>query len=209
MAWALDRCLVLMHPIMPFITEALWGGLAPRDRPLVHAAWPELEAAALVDAQADAEIGWVIRLIEGVRSVRAELNVPPRAQIPMVLTGHSPATGERLLRNSALIQRLASVSECAVADEAPPGSVTLALEDCAVNLELAGVIDIGAERARLEKTLGRVRKDADGLAAKLGNRNFLAKAPEEVVEEQRERLAAAHSEALRLETALTRLAALG
>jgi valyl-tRNA synthetase len=208
MAWALDRCLVLLHPIMPFLTEALWGQLADREKLLVHAAWPELDAGALVDPQADVEIGWVIRLIEGVRSVRAELNVPPRAQIPMVLTGHSPAIGERLLRNAALIQRLATLSECAVADEAPSGSVTLALEDCAVSLELAGVIDIGAERARLEKSLGKARKDADGLERKLGNENFLAKAPKEVVEEQRERLSAARSEAAKLESALTRLAAL-
>ena len=208
MAWALDRCLVLLHPIMPFVTEALWGQLAPRDKPLVHAAWPELDATALIDALADAEIGWVIRLIEGVRSVRAELNVPPKAQVAMVLTGHTPAVGERLLRNHALIQRLGTLSECAVADEAPAGSVTLALEDCAVNLELAGVIDIEAERARLEKTLGKVRKDADGLERKLGNESFLAKAPQEVVDEQRDRLAAARSEAAKLEGALTRLAAL-
>jgi valyl-tRNA synthetase len=209
MAWALDQCLILMHPIMPFVTEALWGQLGPRDRMLVHAPWPTLDAAQLTDPAADSEIGWVIRLIEGVRSVRSELNVPPKAEIAMVITGHEPAVGERLLRNSALIQKLAGLSACAVADAAPAGSVTLALEDCAVNLGLAGVIDIAAERARLEKALGKVRKDADGLEKKLGNANFLAKAPEEVVEEQRERLAAARSEAARLESALARLASLG
>ncbi len=87
--------------------------------------------------------------------------------------------------------------------------MTLALEDCAVNLGLAGVIDIAAERARLEKTLGKIQKDTNGLEKKLGNESFLAKAPEEVVEEQRERLAAARSEAARLEGALARLASLG
>ena len=209
MAWALDHCLVLLHPIMPFITEALWGQLATRDRPLIHAAWPSLVPSEVADPAADAEIGWVIRLIDGIRSVRAELNVPPKAQIGMVLTGHAPAVGERLLRNAPLIQRLGCLSECAVADEMPPGSITLAFEDCAVNLQIAGVIDIRAERARLEKSLGKIRKDADGLEKKLGNQNFLSKAPEEVVEEQHERLAAARSEAAKLESALTRLAALG
>src|SRR5690606_39876190 len=110
--------------------------------------------------------------------------------------------------NAALVQRLGGLSECVVSDETPPGSVTLALEDGAANLQLAGIIDIAAERARLEKSLGKVRKDADGLERKLGNENFLAKAPEEVVDEQRERLAAARSEAAKLEGALTRLAAL-
>ncbi len=208
MAWALDQCLVLLHPIMPFITEALWSQLASRDRMLVHAAWPQLDPSQVADPEADSEVDWVIRLIEGIRSVRSELNVPPKAQIAMVITGHSPAVGHRLLRNAALIQRLAGLSECGVADEAPAGSVTLALEDCAINLALAGVIDIAAERARLEKTLGKIQNDAKGLEKKLGNENFLAKAPEEVVDEQRDRLAAARSEAARLESALARLARL-
>jgi valyl-tRNA synthetase len=209
MTWALDQCMILLHPIMPFITEALWGQLGPREHMLVHASWPTLDAAQLSDPAADSEIGWVIRLIEGVRSVRSELNVPPRAQIAMVMTGHTPMVGERLLRNSTLIQRLAGLSECAAADEPPPGSVTLALDDCAISLALAGVIDIAAERARLQKTLAKARKEAESLERKLANDAFLAKAPEEVVAEQRDRLAAALAEAARLESALGRLASLG
>ena len=133
MAWALDRCLVLLHPIMPFVTEALWGQLGPARAACsctppgpssTPPRWPILRPTPRSTGS--------IRLIDGVRSVRAELNVPPKAQIAMVMTGHSPEVGERLLRNAALIQRLAGLSECAVADEAPAGSVTLALEDCAV-----------------------------------------------------------------------------
>ncbi|HET7409485.1 MAG TPA: valine--tRNA ligase, partial [Paracoccaceae bacterium] len=86
MAWALDQCLVLLHPIMPFLTEALWGQLDQRDRLLIHAPWPQLDPAEVADPAADAEIRWVIRLIDGIRSVRAELNVPPKAPIAMVLT---------------------------------------------------------------------------------------------------------------------------
>ncbi len=209
MAWALDQCVILLHPIMPFLTEALWGELATRNTPLIHAAWPVLTPADAADPAADAEINWVIRLIDGIRSARAELNVPPRAQIDMVLTVHAPEVADRLRRNAPLIERLAGLSGSAVADEAPSGSITLALDDCAVNLQVAGVIDIAAERARLEKSLGKVRKDAVGLEKKLGNENFLAKAPDEIVEEQRERLAAARSEAAKLEGALARLASLG
>ncbi|MEM6623351.1 MAG: valine--tRNA ligase [Pseudomonadota bacterium] len=208
MAWALDQCLVLLHPIMPFITEELWGTLAPRDKPLIHADWPDLNAAALADADADREIGWVIRLIDGIRSVRAEMNVPAGAQIELVLTGHSVEVAHRMLRNSQLIQRLARLSECAVAEHAPEGSVTIALDDCAANLPLKGVIDVAQEKARLQKTLGKSEKEIKGLQGKLSNQGFLAKAPEEVIEEQRDRLAIAEAEAARLSQALERLAGL-
>ena len=116
---------------------------------------------------------------------------------------------ERLLRNSALIQRLARLSEVAVADQAPDGSVTIALTECAVNLPLKGVIDVAAESVRLKKALDKVSKEIMGLEKKLSNQGFLAKAPEEVVEEQRERLAAAQSEAGKLQAASERLASLG
>ena len=207
MSWALDNCLILLHPIMPFLTEELWGALGERAKPLIHTDWPEL--GDLTDTQADREVGWVIRVIEGIRSVRAEMNVPAGARIDMVLTGHNPEVAHRLLRNSQLIQRLARLNECAVAERAPEGSVTLALEDCTVNLPLAGVIDFAAERGRLQKTLDKVAKEAGALEKKLSNQGFLAKAPAEVVEEQRDRLSAATDEQARLGAALARLADLG
>ncbi|MEM7177561.1 MAG: class I tRNA ligase family protein, partial [Pseudomonadota bacterium] len=207
-AWALDQCLILLHPIMPFISEELWGSLADRQRMLVHADWPSLDEA-MIDPAADAEITWVIRLIEGVRSARVEMNVPAGAKIEMVLTGHDGPVAMRLLRNAPLIQRLARLSECAVAEQAPEGSVTIPLEDCSVNLPLADVIDVAAERARLEKSGAKVAKEIKGLSGKLANEAFLAKAPGHVVEEQRERLAAARAELEKLETAISRLAGLG
>ncbi|MEM6664497.1 MAG: valine--tRNA ligase, partial [Pseudomonadota bacterium] len=209
MAWALDQCLILLHPIMPFITEELWSVLAAeRPKPLIHMNWPDLDLS-LADEAADTEMNWVIRVIEGIRSVRAEMNVPAGAKIELVLTGHSPAVGERMLRNSQLIQRLARLSECAVADSAPEGSVTIALQDCAINLPLAGVIDVAAEKSRLDKAVGKISKEIMGLEKKLGNEGFLAKAPEEVVEEQRERMSIASSERDRLNAALERLAGIG
>jgi len=207
-AWALDECLKLLHPVMPFITEELWGQIAERDTMLVYADWPDLPLD-LADAAADAEMGWVIRVIEGVRSVRAEMNVPAGAQLPMVVTGGGAAVADRLARNGALIERLARLSAIEQAAEAPKGCVTLALEDCAISLKLAGVIDVAAETARLEKALAKLGKEVGGLEGKLANERFLANAPEEVVAEQRERLAAALAERDRLTAARRRLSDLG
>ncbi|MEO1532413.1 MAG: class I tRNA ligase family protein, partial [Pseudomonadota bacterium] len=205
--WALGQIVAALHPIMPFITEELWKGIG-REGLCAHAPWPVL-SPDLVDEAADQEIGWTIRLIEGVRSLRAEMNVPAGAQIELVLTGHDPATAMRLLRNAELVQRLARLREVAVAEEAPEGSVTFAMEDCAVNLPLAGVIDVSAEKARLDKEMGKLGKEIGGLQGKLANEKFLAKAPEEVVAEQRERLAVAEAERARLAQAMERLARLG
>jgi valyl-tRNA synthetase len=205
MAWALDQCLKLLHPVMPFVTEELWGQIAEREGLLIHADWPDLPPD-LADPAADAEMGWVIKVIEGVRSVRAEMNVPVGARIPMVLTGAGDAVTERLARNGALIQRLARLSGITLADQAPKGSVTLAMQDCAINLPLAGVIDVAAEQARLNKQLAKLVKEIGGLQGKLANEKFLAKAPEAVVAEQRERLAGAEAERDKLIAALARLA---
>jgi len=206
MAWALDQCLVMLHPIMPFVTEELWGMMADREKPLIHAAWPSLDVAALTDPEADAEIGWIIRLIEEIRSVRAEMNVPAGARIELLLTGHTPEAAHRLHRNSGLVRKLARLSKCAVAERAPEGSVTIAIGDCAANLPLQGVVDIAAERARLEKALIKSSKEIKSLEGKLENQIFLARAPEEVVEEQRDRLAVAKAEAARLSVAVDLLA---
>jgi valyl-tRNA synthetase len=208
-AWAFDQCLILTHPIMPFITEELWGRLgAGRQNMLVHTDWPAYAAADLADPDADAEMGWTVKLIEAIRSVRAEMNVPPGAEIEMVMTGFSMEAAQRLLRNSALIQRLARLSECAVADRAPQGSITVAVEDATVCLPLAGVIDVAAETARLGKALKKIEGEIGGLTKKLANEAFLSKAPEAVVAENRERLVSAQAEAAALRAAAARVAAL-
>ncbi|MGF1502872.1 MAG: valine--tRNA ligase [Paracoccaceae bacterium] len=205
MAWALDHCLVLLHPIMPFITEELWRGIAPRQKHLMLTDWPALPDA-LADPDATAEIGWIIRAIEEIRSVRAEMNVPAGAQIPLVVTGHGAEVWARIGRNRELLSRLARLSSIEEAASAPAGAVTVALEDSALSLPLAGVIDVGAERARLEKAIAKLDKEMGGLRAKLGNEKFLEKAPEEEIAKQRERLATAEGERGRLDAALSRLA---
>ncbi len=207
MAWAIDQCLILLHPIMPFVTEALWGQIAERAKPLIHADWPTY-GAELADPEADAEIGWTIALIEAIRSVRAEMNVPPSAKVPLVLVEDGGQAERRISENLPLISRLARVEGFSEASAPPRGAVTISLEGAAVCLPLADVIDGKAEKARLDKALAKVEKEIGGLEKKLSNEAFLAKAPDEVVEEQRERLSAAQEEASRLSAASARAAAM-
>jgi len=208
MAWAIDQCLILLHPIMPFITEQLWGDIAPRQKMLIHADWPQYRAADLVDASADHEMTWVISLIEKVRSVRAEMRVPAGAKIDMILLELDAAGQAALAGNIAMIRRLARIEQVIEATDAPKGAVTIALEGGTLCLPLAGVIDIEAEKARLQKALGKLEGEAGGLKKKLANEKFLAKAPAEVVAAQRARLAALDEEMTTLNTAFARVCAL-
>ncbi|MEL6680208.1 MAG: class I tRNA ligase family protein, partial [Pseudomonadota bacterium] len=208
MAWALDQCLLMLHPIMPFITEELWGSIADRRKMLVHGDWPSY-GAEIADPAADAEMGWVIGLIEQIRSVRAEMNVSPAAKTGLVMVGADAESRARLENNWALISRLARVESVDWADAEPSGAVTLPLQGATACLPLAGLVDVAGEGKRLENALGKLGKEINGLTSKLGNEKFLAKAPEEVIAEQRERLAEAEAEAARLRRAQERVAALG
>jgi len=210
MAWVLDQCFILLHPIMPFITEELWGLTAPeggRAKMLVHADWPTY-GAELIDAEADREMNWVIGLIEDIRSSRAQMGVPVGLKLPMVLAEADTAARAALARNEALIFKLAridSLTETAI----PKGSISIAAPGAVFGLPLEGVIDVKAEKARLEKALAKLQKEAAGLRAKLENPKFIANAAEEVIEESRENLAARSEEAEKVAAAVKRLAELG
>ncbi|HEX4197186.1 MAG TPA: valine--tRNA ligase [Caulobacteraceae bacterium] len=207
-AWTLQICLKLLHPISPFITETLWGEFGdPAEGMLITAPWPE-PPDAWIDAEAEAELDWLIALIDAVRSIRAETNVPQQAKAPLVLVGAGPATRERLARHGTLIERLARLSGIALADAAPAGAVQFVIGEATGALAIAEVIDVAAERTRLAKEIAALVADADRTAKKLNNADFVARAPEEVVEENRERLAEAESARAKLEGALERLATL-
>ncbi len=207
LAWTLDQCLKMLHPFMPFVTERLWGEIAERPRMLAVSDWPEI-GAELVDEAAEGRMRRLIGLIEAVRSVRAEMNVPPSARLELLLTEGDAALEAEIREAMPLIERLGRIERFARAEAPPAGAVTLTLPAGAVCLPLAGVVDGAAERARLEKALAKAEKEAEGIARKLDNPGFLAKAPEEVVEENRERLAAAREEAERLRAAAARAAEL-
>ncbi|GAB4282252.1 MAG: valine--tRNA ligase [Roseovarius sp.] len=205
MAWVIDQCLILLHPIMPFITEELWGRLGSRDKMLIHADWPEY-GAELIDLQADREINWVIALIEAVRSARAQLNVPAGLQVPMLEIELDPAGREAWARNEAMIRRLARIDSLTHSPTLPRGAITIAVEGGVFALPVAELIDVEAERARLQKALARLEAEIGGLRKRLDNPRFAENAPEEVVAETRENLRARESEQAKLNAALERLA---
>jgi valyl-tRNA synthetase len=209
MAWVIDQCLLLLHPFMPFVTEELWGTLGARPKMLVHGDWPDYAPGELVDAEASAEMGWVIGLIEAVRSARGEMRVPVGLKVPLVEVDLSDAGRAYWTRNAALIQRLARIDSLTKADAMPKGAVTIAVEGATLGLPLEGIIDIDAEKARLEKALEKLGKELGGLRGRLGNPKFVESAPEDIVEETRAQLAAKEEEAGRLEAARARLAELG
>jgi valyl-tRNA synthetase len=205
-AWARDQILKLLHPFMPFITEELWAATAavPRDSLLVVADWPQIHVPDAMAASA--EMNWVIDLIKGVRSVRAEMNVPAGAKIPLVLTGASEVSAVRLAKHIDVIATLARLSSAEAAPAIPKGSAQFVLEEAVVALPLGDVIDFAKERARLEKDLKKTQDEIARFDAKLSNEQFVAKAPEDVLAEQREKRAEAAAVAARLTDAIGRLA---
>ncbi len=206
MGWVLDQCMILLHPIMPFITEELWQTTAKRGNMLVHAAWPSYQAADFVDEKADHEMTWVISLIEEVRSARAQMHVPAGLHIPMLQLELDAAGRAAWDRNEALIKRLARVESLSEIRDMPKGAITIAVDGGTFCLPLAEIIDVAAEKARLEKTLAKLEKELGGLRGRLSNEKFLASAPEDVVDETRDAAAAKDDEAAKLKAALARLA---
>jgi valyl-tRNA synthetase len=203
----LGTILRLLHPAIPFVTETIWDefGYGPQ-LSLVHAAWPHASAVHEA-AAARAELDWVVRFITGVRTVRAEMNVPPSVLCPVLLREASPVTMARAKAWSDVARRMGRMSEIGVArDAVPAGSAQLVLDEATLVLPLAGVIDLGAERARLERDRARAMEEAEKVARKLANAEFVTRAKPEVVAENRAREQAALADAARISAALERLA---
>jgi valyl-tRNA synthetase len=204
--FVLDEILKLLHPFMPFLTEELWrvtGETGPkRDTMLVLAPWPQSKGFA--DPNAESEIGWLVDLVSAIRSVRSEMNVPAATQIPLALLA-GKETRERAGRWGEAIKRLARLSEITFIDAPPKGSVQLLVRGEVAALPLVGVIDLAAERARLEKELGKIADDINRIDKKLGNADFMARAPEDIVEEQREKREEAEGRQAKVREALERL----
>jgi valyl-tRNA synthetase len=206
-AWVLARTLHLLHPLAPFVTEELWDKLfgAPGGM-LIVAAWPEL-SRTLVDPAAERDLAWLIGAISAIRSARSELNVPPAAQLHLLVLEASADTLERLQRHDDALRRLARLADVAVGAGAPPsGAIQVVHEEAILALPVAGVIDLAQERQRLAKELERARHETAKIAAKLDNPSFVERAPPEVVAEQRERLAEWRNTGTRLAQALGRIA---
>ncbi|MCJ9430239.1 valine--tRNA ligase [Kordiimonas marina] len=202
--WVLDQILVLLHPFMPFITEELWHATRD-DRPydLIAAQWPTVTAA---DAAAGEEVNWAIKFITEIRSIRAEMNVPASAKATALVVGASDATKARLDAFQDMLCRLARLEVAKAVDTAETkGAAQLVVDEATVYLPLADLMDLDAEKARLEKNAGKLEKEAGGLRGRLNNQGFVAKAPAHVVEEAKEQLADLEAQLEKTKAALKRL----
>ena len=204
----MDRILTLLHPFMPFITEELWGRLVehgePRTSMLIEAQWPDFSKWPK-DEAACAEMNWLIALISGVRSVRAEFNVPPSAKFPATFINVDEEQRRGLTANTKIISTMARLSDIKFSDKMEPGSIQFTTSSLTASLKLSGVIDFDKERARLERDLQRCESEIVRFDAKLANKSFVSRAPEEVIEEQKEKRAEAIAMKKRLSEALARL----
>lgn len=202
-AWVLEQIIRLLHPIMPFITEELWHRDDEGRSPLIAEKWPEL---SFRDDGAAAEMDWLVRLISDIRALRAEINVPPAARMPILVAGAAAATQARLERHRDLILTLARGAAIELVSEIPAkGTVQLVAEEATFGLPLAGLVDLDQEKTRLRREIDKFAGEIDKVAKKLGNEAFVAKAKPEIVEEQRERLTEWEAARTKLSQALERL----
>jgi valyl-tRNA synthetase len=232
-AWVRDEILKLLHPFMPFITEELWAVTSARTQLLTLTPWPvkaELTAPqqALLtavacdpysaaeplanpskpyfrDETAEAEIGWVVDLVTAIRSIRSEMNIPPATLTPLVLIGVSAKSKARAERWSDVVKRMSRLADISFADHAPAGAVQLLIRGEVAALPLKGIVDVAAQRTRLGKEIAKADADIMRVDLKLGNKSFLANAPEGIVDDEKEKREAAVARKTKFVEALERL----
>jgi valyl-tRNA synthetase len=204
MGWVIDQCLIMLHPIMPFITEELWGRLSTRNTMLVHCNWPEFDSG-LIDNVADREMNWVVNLIEAIRSARAQMRVPAGLKIPMIFLEMDDEAKKAWKNNSAMIKKLARIIDLTMADEVPKGSISLTARGATFALPLHDIIDINEEKERLGKSIDKLRKEISALKGRLQNSKFVQSAPEEVILETRHNLDLREEEEAKLSAAASQL----
>ncbi|MGE0281993.1 MAG: valine--tRNA ligase [Rhizobiaceae bacterium] len=205
-AYMLDEIYKLLHPFMPFMTEELWsvtaGENGERTTLLCHAAWPRPD---FEDRDAAADINWLIDVVTGIRSVRSEMNVPAGAIAPLAVVGANAGTKARLQRHDGALKRLARVGEIGHAEAPPKASAQIVVGEATLCIPLGALIDVAAESARLQKELAKTTEEIARLHKKLSNEKFVANAPEDVVEAEREKLAEYRALQEKLNQALERM----
>jgi valyl-tRNA synthetase len=208
-AWVLDQIFKLLHPFMPFITEELWAHMVEhgvaRQKLLCLSEWPVLEG--LADPKVDEEIAWVIAFVEEVRSVRQEMNVPAGLKVPLEVSGASATTRKWLHDHEDTIKRLARAGSITTGKSPPKGAALMVVGEATVALPLEGVIDMGAERRRLEKEIAKAESDTNKAEAWLSNEANVANSPPQVLDLNRERVAEGGEKIKRLKAALKRIEA--
>jgi len=212
-AWVMDQILKILHPFMPFITEEIWRNLRDdRETALILAPWPNQgqdSDTGLINESACREMQWVIQLISDIRTARAEMNVPAGAKLDMLVQGATAATDTALEAQGQVIKRLARLETITKLDgDAPRGALQIVAHEATYFLPLADVIDISAEKTRLQKNLDKLAKEIGGISGRLNNEKFMAKAPEQVVAENRKNLEEAELKAVKIKEGLSRLDAI-
>ena len=204
--WVLEQIYILLNPFMPFMTEELHQHMTGRDDLVMAGDWPDYSDFAGNTAAA-ADIGWLIECISEIRSVRADMNVPPKAAIDLIVRGANEDTGRRLSDYEEILKRLAKLNSIQVTEDTPKGAVQIVLGEATLMLPIADIINLDAERLRLQKQIERLEADIAAVDKKLANENFVSNAPEEVVAEHQERKVVAQEMRKKLEMALQQLVA--
>ena len=204
--WVLDQILTLLNPIMPFITEELYESIAPRSKGamLINTPWPEYDAK-LKNEKAAKEIDWLVRCITEIRSVRADMNVPAKAMVKLVVRGASEETKTRFGAYEEILKRMARVEEISFSGDVPKGSVQTVLDEATLALPIADIIDLGKERERLKKEIERLEGEIVKVDQKLGNEQFVSNAPEEIITEHKLRKETAETTRNKFSAALKQL----
>ncbi len=207
-AWVLDQCLIMLHPIMPFITEEIWDKTRVRKNLLVHQAWPEYLVKDFWDQAAKDEMSWIISLVEEIRSVRAEMNIPAAMKINLQIFKIKKRVHSFLKKNEVLVRRLARIEKIDFSNEIQDGSISISVPGAEFSCPLVNLIDVSREKSRLEKTLQKLKIEHGVLGVKLQNENFLTKAPDLVVDDIKNRYTTLVTEIEKKEEALARLSEL-
>ena len=193
----------MLHPMMPFLTEELWEKVFGNTDMLITSSWPEITTGG--NDEAAAEIGFIVDLITAIRSIRSEMNVPVSAKPELVLVTSDSHVSKRIDGNLPSLLRLARIEAVRFAESLPEQSAQGVVDGIGFALPLAGILDFDAERARLDKEIKAVEQEKRKLEGKLGNPGFMSKAPEDVIEENRRRLAEENDTLKRLSLARERL----
>lgn len=206
-SWALEQILTLLNPFMPYITEELYANIAQREKGvrLMTSSWPKY-GAELMNEDAAKEMQWLQSIISEIRSVRSDMNVPAGAKITLLIKDAGDQTKARIHNYMNILCRMARLEKVDFVDVAPKGSIQTVVGEATLILPIADIIDLDAERARLNKAIGKLDDDIEKVDLRLGNAKFVKNAPQEVIEEQKMRKDEALSKRAKLEQALKQLA---
>lgn len=202
--WVLNQIITILNPFMPYITEELHKQINATDELLLGGSWPEL-TEAYRNKNARAEITWLQQVVSEIRSVRTDMNVPASAKLDVLVMGADDQTQAWLKTHSVIISKMARIESFESVSEMPQGAIQLVVGDVTFGLPVADIIDLDAERARLQKEIQKLEKEIAQIDGRLSNQGFVSKAPEEVVEEQKIRKEEASMTIEKLGSALKQL----